>query len=91
MNTHARFSISGIFQNENETMSSQLEQAETKAIQLTQKNSSLESQLADAQVGRISYKNVLLYDFYHMRPRNLQIRLYLHSLVTIISTLLFAT
>ena len=43
-------------------MSSQLEQAETKAIQLTQKNSSLESQLADAQVHRISFKRVLLYE-----------------------------
>ena len=31
-------------------MSTQLEQADTKAIQLAQKNNTLESQLADAQV-----------------------------------------
>ena len=42
-----------MFQTEMESMSSQLEQAETKAIQLAQKNSSLESQLADAQVNYI--------------------------------------
>lgn len=41
--------------NEVETLSSQLEQAETKAIQLAQKNSSLEAQLADAQVWELLF------------------------------------
>ena len=48
--TQIMFSVYAMFQTELEAMSGQLEQAETKAIQLSQKNSSLESQLADAQV-----------------------------------------
>ena len=50
LSTVIMFFFYTMFQNELEAMSGQLEQAETKAIQLSQKNSSLESQLADAQV-----------------------------------------